>query len=287
MEFIKAYMDNTHYRHLLNDMTSQIFGFSFENWYASGYFEGEYIPYSYIENDQIIANASANLMKFAYNGRKLFYIQIGTVMTRPDHRNRGLARSLIEQILDEYKDIADGFYLFANLNALKFYEKIGFQRQDQWRYSIIAQNGGLNLKGDFLPAGKGLRDRYHKMLKDAEYNAKFDHINRRSLQLFYTMGMEDVYYSKEQDCFIVAHADNEKLYLDSIISNKNVEISNILETTKGEYSKVIFGFVPNEHHENYIVAQYDGSDDYRLFCLGEDIKRIEKEKLYFPIMSHA
>ena len=50
MEFIKGYMDSAQYRHALNDLTQAIFGFSFEDWYTAGYFEGEYIPYSYIVN---------------------------------------------------------------------------------------------------------------------------------------------------------------------------------------------------------------------------------------------
>ena len=284
MDFIKGYMDNSHYRHLLNDMTSLVFGFSFENWYTAGYYEGEYIPYSYIENNQIIANASANLMKFMYNDREIFYIQIGTVMTRSEYRNQGLARSLIERIIAEYKDFVEGFYLFANLNALNFYEKVGFWRQNQCRYSMLGQ---FSLKDDFVPAGKGLRERYYQMLNDAVCNAKFDHLNRSSLQMFYTMDMEDVYYSKKQECFAVAHVNNEELYIDSIISNRNVKIRDVIETNKGSYSKVILGFVPNEQQDGFTVEPHDGGNDYRLFCLGEDIKRIEMEKLYFPIMSHA
>ena len=31
----------------------------------------------------------------------------------------------------------------------------------------------------------------------------------------------------------------------------------------------------------------DGADDYRLFYLGEQLKSIENEKLYFPELSHA
>ena len=35
------------------------------------------------------------------------------------------------------------------------------------------------------------------------------------------------------------------------------------------------------------AEQYDGADDYRLFYLGEELKSIEQEKLYFPELSHA
>lgn len=32
---------------------------------------------------------------------------------------------------------------------------------------------------------------------------------------------------------------------------------------------------------------YNGSDDYRLFYLGQELKSIEQDKLYFPEISHA
>ena len=62
MEFICGYMDDEEYRPLLSELTGEIFGFSVENWYNSGFFEGEYIPYSYIENGKI---------DFSYSGKVL------------------------------------------------------------------------------------------------------------------------------------------------------------------------------------------------------------------------
>ncbi|WP_461883491.1 hypothetical protein [Fusicatenibacter sp.] len=32
---------------------------------------------------------------------------------------------------------------------------------------------------------------------------------------------------------------------------------------------------------------YDGAEDYRLFYLGDTLKSIEQEKLYFPEFPHA
>ena len=32
---------------------------------------------------------------------------------------------------------------------------------------------------------------------------------------------------------------------------------------------------------------YDGEDDYRLFYRGDELEAIERDKLYFPELSHA
>ena len=285
MEFIRGYMDCEEYRRLLSELTGEIFGFSFENWYNSGFFEGEYIPYSYVENDKIIANASANIMKFAYNGEEKFYIQIGTVMTRPEYRKQGLAKSLVEKILAEYKTAADGFYLFANLNALEFYEKIGFKRQDQWIYTVGGSKDGISLIEGFYPVGKEYRDTYVKMLKCAKLNAAFDHINRCSLQMFYTMEMDNVYYNSELNCFAVMHAEGDVLYLDSIISGNELDLMTMIQN-KGEYSKIVLGFTPKDK-ASLNAERYDGEDDYRFYYMGANLECIEIDKLFLPIMSHA
>ena len=77
MEMICDYMKDDTLRHELNALTQKIFGFHFENWVTDGYFEGDYIPYSFEENEKIIANVSANKMSFMQNGVRKNYIQIG------------------------------------------------------------------------------------------------------------------------------------------------------------------------------------------------------------------
>ncbi len=81
MRLIKNYMQNPAARHKLNALTRATFGFDFEAWVCEGFFEGDYIPYSFEENGKIISNVSVNLMNFIQNGESRRYIQLGTVMT--------------------------------------------------------------------------------------------------------------------------------------------------------------------------------------------------------------
>ena len=286
MEMIKGYMDNERYRKLLCEMTQSIFGFSFENWYRAGYYMGEYLPYSYMENGRIIANASANIMKFSYKDAEKTYIQIGTVMTRPEYRNRGLARELILEILKDYQKRTDGFYLFGNLNAVGFYDKLGFQRLDQWRWCWDAPVRRKGRTPVFQPADEKARDAYVQMLNHTVSNASFDHINRCSLQMFYTMNMDNVHYCGDLDCFAVFHTEADILYLDSIICSREVSVQEVVERIEGDYRKVVFGFTPVDK-TGLNCEPFDGGEDYRFFYLGDELKMIDEERLYFPVMSHA
>ena len=60
-------MNNDTMRHALNELTEKTFEFNFESWVTNGYFEGDYIPYSFMSEGKIISNVSANRMKFMQN----------------------------------------------------------------------------------------------------------------------------------------------------------------------------------------------------------------------------
>ena len=130
MEFIVNYMENERLRHKLNVFTQKIYGVDFENWVARGYFEGDYIPYSFLQDGKIVSNVSVNRMHFFQNGVPKYYIQLGTVMTDEAFRKQGLAGKLIAHILNEYESKCDDIYLFSSPNALDFYRKMGFKESD-------------------------------------------------------------------------------------------------------------------------------------------------------------
>ena len=110
MRLIKDYMNDDTLRHALNELTQETFGFDFENWVKDGFYEGDYIPYSYEENGKVIANASVNRMKFIQNGQEKYFIQIGTVMTGKAFRNRGYARELMENAIADYTKMIIGYF---------------------------------------------------------------------------------------------------------------------------------------------------------------------------------
>ena len=68
MELISNYMTDDSSRKMLNELTQKTFGFDFEGWVTQGYFEGDYIPYSFVHEGKIVSNVSANRMQFLENG---------------------------------------------------------------------------------------------------------------------------------------------------------------------------------------------------------------------------
>lgn len=292
MELVSNYMRDDTLRHALNDLTKKTFGFDFESWVTGGYFEGDYIPYSFIEDGTIISNVSANRMTFLQNGVEKNYIQIGTVMTDKAYRRQGLAKKLMDHVVKQYKDDCDGFYLFANLDAVDFYNKCGFSKETEYRYSVKNEFCMRKSAGEiFMPVNTGdkqMKQKYMDMVRRSAVNSSLEQLNKFGLQMFYTADMENIYYAKDMDCFIVADMEENTLLLQSIICENYVTLLDVLQRVRGEYHKCQLGFTPALKDMDICVAeQYDGADDYRLFYLGEHLKSIENEKLYFPELSHA
>lgn len=288
MERIYNYMKNDEYRHKLNDLTEKTFGFSFEDWVKNGYFEGDYIPYSYLEEGKIICNVSANRMDFLQNGSVKHYIQIGTVMTDESYRRRGLAEKLLRYVVEQYEGKCDGIYLFGDLSALGFYKKAGFGQLKEYRY--LLRDGAVSCAAvsGFVPVQETQRMQYLEMVRHGAVYSALEQTNKFGLQLFYTASMENVYYHPLLDCFVVLEKEGNTLILQSVICKEKLPLQTIIAQLGNDYDRLMLGFAPLKEEQTLFIAEvYDGGEDYRLFYRGEQLESIEKEKLYFPQLSHA
>ncbi len=288
MELIYNYMKNDVYRYMLNDLTMKTFGFSFESWVINGYFKGDYIPYSYLEDGKIICNVSVNRMDFLQNGCVKHYIQIGTVMTDEAYRHRGLAGKLLQYVLEKYEGQCDGIYLFGDLSVLGFYEKAGFGQLREYRYLLKEGTVSRADTCGFIPMQESRRAQYLAAIRHGTVFSALEQINKFGLQLFYTASLENVYYHPQLDCFAVLEKDGNTLVLQSVICKEKLPLQTVIAQLGSDYDRLMLGFAPLEEERELFNAElFDGGDDYRLFYRGEQLESIEKEKLYFPQLSHA
>lgn len=288
---ISNYMTDDSMRHLLNELTQKVFGFDFEGWVTKGYFEGDYIPYSLVQDGKMISNVSANRMRFWQNGSEKTYIQIGTVMTDPDHRNRGLAAKLMRHVIAEYEQGCDGIYLFGDLGAVNFYQKMGFSVLHQYRYFVKDEFCRLEKGADaFTPLtdpDDSLKEKYKDYVRNSAQHSAFEQINKYGLQMFYTAELDNVFYCGDLDCFIVLEQE-EMPVLQSVLCRKKIALTDVLKHIAFEKPECRLGFTPlPEDGEICFSECYDGGEDYRLFYRGKELESIERDRLYFPDLSHA
>lgn len=285
--FQKNYKDNNILRTSFNELSKQVYKLNFEDWYQNGYWGENYVPYSIIDKDKIVANVSVNIMNFNYDGRIKYFIQLGTVMTVDSYRNQGLSRTLMEHILNEYQDQADGFFLFANDSVLDFYPKFGFKKSKEYQYSKIVSNSNV-IRAFQVP----MENKSHwKMLEDAIKssicNSSFEMINNPGLIMFYvTKFMKDcVYYIKKQDAYAIAEIEGETLLIHNIFAKKIVDLNSIIEEFGSNIKEVIFGFTPM-NTEGYILSEVNKKNN-TLFVRGIQFDNFENKGKMFPTLSHA
>lgn len=291
MELISNYMKDDTYRHMLNELTRKTFGFDFETWVTRGYFEGDYIPYSLMKEGKIISNVSANRMQFLQNGVEKNYIQIGTVMTDESYRKQGLAEKLMKHVIAEYEDKCDGIYLFGDLSALGFYQKMSFQVENQCRYLVKDEYSNYEKAGEmFKPIkdmGDAVKKKYMDRVRNSACHSSFEQMNKYGLQMFYTADFDNVFYADDIQCFIVMER-GECAVLQSVLCKEKIALMDVLQRIDFGNLKCGLGFTPQEDDKKLCICEvYDGGEDYRLFYIGKELEAIERDKLYFPHLSHA
>ena len=108
-----------------NALTRRVYGFDFSAWDAGGLWTERYCPHALVLDGRVVANVSVNRLRFQAFGREIALCQLGTVMTDPDFRGRGLAGRLMREVLSR---LPEDVYLFANDSVLNFYPRFGFRK---------------------------------------------------------------------------------------------------------------------------------------------------------------
>ncbi len=243
-EILHGYRDNDTLRAQFNALAKATFGLDFEPWYASGFWNGKYDPHSIALDGRIVANVSVNRIDGTLDGEARHYIQLGTVMTDPAYRNRGLIREIMAFVLKECAE-SDGIYLYANDGVLDFYPKFGFTRAKETRWALdakfdapkTAQNVAMQTKEDwaaFLSAKRGLRSL-------AAFAPDTD-----DLYMFYlSQFMRDcVYFLPESGAYAIAETEGDCVLFHDILAPSPAALEAVCAAFGPQARRFRFAFTP-------------------------------------------
>ncbi len=283
-----GYQKDDDYRSAFNQLAVKTFDLSFESWYQSGYWRDKYIPYTLFDGENAVANSSINIMDFNTLGEKKRYIQIGTVMTDIDYRNRGLNKFILEKIREEWNKKCHFIYLFANNTVLNFYPKFGFSRAKEYQY--FKKIDSRVIKTDLEQLNMDMQINRDKLYDYAKHSVAFSSLSMNEnadLVLFYCItAMKDcVFYSNSLDVVAVAKIDNHELKLLDVFSKNEVKLDEVIKSFfHYQIDKVILGFTPKD------TSTYESeeiSNDDALFIQEGKTQLFEENKVMFPLLSHA
>jgi len=289
---ISNYMENDKYRKRFNELAIKTFSINFDEWYKEGYLGEEYINYSFLCENKVVANVSVNKFNIICNGKLKKAIQLGTVMTDENYRNKGLIRKLMDKVLKEY-EYYDLIYLFANDSVLDFYPKFGFKRVIEGKYQMdIKEVNELELNNDKV-IKLDLKNEEHKIITKrltenrVPISRKLGVVNDSwPLKLCCNYGFrEDLYYIKEEDTIIILRRENNVVNLFDVLSEDDFDLDNIIsKVIRKEDKSIQFNFIPKSKKYKIQFELEENTED-TLFV--KEGKGNLEDGILFPKTSHT
>lgn len=286
MNIIKHYHNDPSLRADFNRLAEATFGLNFEAWYQNGFWKGEYIPYSVIEDGRIVANVSLNRTDMMAGGRRLHLYQLGTVMTDPAYRNRRYIRAIMKEIDRDTQD-ADGVYLFGSDSVLDFYPKFGFVPGAEFLYEKdVFHNSPCAMRQ--IPM-KGPED--WALLRAAmdmgEPLSACAMTDNPGLTFFYASQFmrDNVYCNPDTGVWAIAEMEEGKLILHNVFCPQDTKLDDVVAAFGADVRRVTLGFAPVDA-SGFTCAPYH-EEDCTFFVKGGCFEEFAARKLRIPSLSHA
>ena len=286
MQIVKNYRNDKTLRDSFNALAEATFGLNFENWYQLGYWGENYNPYSAVIDGKVVANVSVNRTDMVIDGSRRKFYQLGTVMTYPEYRNRGLIRAVMEQVQQDIAD-ADGVYLFANDSVVAFYPKFGFVPEKEYIYKKeIVQEGPCRAERVDMGSLEN-RQRLARGMEQSRFPAGCQMVDNPGLIFFYAAQFMSrcVYYCRELDAWAIAELEEGQLMLHQVFAPEGITLEQVIAFFGGEVREVTLGFTPAEEAD-FTVEEYR-EEDCNFFVRGQGFADFAERKLRIPSLSHA
>lgn len=126
LAFRSRYWNDPHARSAFIRFIHAIHHVDFGEWEAAGYWDDDYIPFSFFAGERVVANVCIYTMPAIVNGERCKVAQVSGVGTDPEYRLQGLNRRLHEKALGWALQEHRFAFLFADTDAMPFYAKLGF-----------------------------------------------------------------------------------------------------------------------------------------------------------------
>lgn len=251
MELVKNYANNNKLRQSMSTLSKDIFGLDFEPFYKSKYWTERYINVSVKKENTIISNVSCYELDIKCDDKIYKGVQLGAVMTDPHYRHQGLAKKIMLDVLDIYKD-KDLLYLFANEEVIDFYKMFDFEPVKQMK---CKQSHFSDFKGS---KGKKLDfDKDRKLIESyvrncVSLNDGFSVLGNDDLKMFHLLyAYSDCIYLHD-DVILVIESSEDQVYLHDVYAQKPIDLNDYLKAYVDGKTCLYYGFkVKGQDIEEY------------------------------------
>lgn len=260
LKFVQGYKADEPYGKSLTGLANLIFGINLNKW------DNRYIPFSYMDGEAVAANVSINLLDLIIRGERRSALQIGTVMTHPDYRKRGLSARLMNRVLDEYGDKCDYIYLFANRNVLDFYPRFGFEPVEEHQFTLDYSAGpkkGNGIRKLDMNNSEHVRFLAHFTSERIPVSRRFGTDRAHGILMFYCRNVftNDIYYLEQEDVTAIFQRKEGRIDLYDLIGRREINLEAILAQISDEDTQeIVFHYTPDDQGMGITSRLFTGDE---------------------------
>lgn len=288
-------------------LAHRVFGIRFEWWRQAGLWGGAYRPHVLAKDGDVVACVAQNRIAFCTGGQTKNTVQLGTVMTDPAFRGRGLAAWLTHRVLDGLPADTHLVYLYANDGARDFYPQFGFAAAQEWAFCLPAPDA-LSGRASPAPAQAAQQAARRLDLENADDLALLHRaaaqgnpcadpamLGNPGLTLFHCLSWlrEDLYFLPAQDAVAAVQREGGALHCLEVLGPPGVDLGAVLAALCGPgmqdgVQSIELGFAPAaDAHGAAVPARPLAQPDTTFMVLqgGEDFVAAGRVRL--PELSRA
>ena len=287
--FCKKIRDNDRLRSSFDELAQKTFGLSFADWYLAGFWTDKYQPYTLLNGEKVVSNASINIIDTMWEGVPKRYIQIGTVMTAVEYRNMGLSKFLLNRIFDDWQKYCDAIYLYANDSVVDFYPKFGFIKANEYQMKLMAKARISNIKRLDMSSESDI-SLLHNYYQKSNPFSELPMIDNWGLLMFYCSAFMKncVYFVEDVKAVVIAEQEQDMLKVYDVYCEESVILADVINAVVGAHSacnQVCLGFGLKNANSNELSLLRE--ENTTLFVLQEKENIFKTHKTMFPLLSHA
>ncbi len=217
------YWDDPKARGAFKRFLIDIHGLDLSEWESGGYWDEGYTPFSFFDGDEIVSSVCVYSLEAVIDGEAGRLAQISSVGTLPERRLEGLNRRLTDAGLEWARKTHKGVFLFADTEAIHFYNACGFRPIDE--YVEFAEAPAATRTDGAVKLDPGEKHDLDKIYKYAEGRApisdRFSVLNAKLL-MFHAMYLlrNDVYEIPDLDCLVFFKREEGCLKIFDIVGER-------------------------------------------------------------------
>lgn len=254
LTYSDKYSSDIKKREKLYPLFERVFGISistFTDLSNRGLWNDDYLPYTFFDGNQAVANVSAFPLPMNINGKFTKCMGIQSVMTHPDYRNKGLMKKLFQRMLDDLDQGYEGAVLFTSSPEL--YTPYGFKVIEQYYFKKDFNQTSTEQKSSLQKLDPLSKSEDLKVIKDifktrgslSKFFAPDSYLNCLYFNFYNPYIYEKLFYVAELKTIVVFEVVEGTLQIFDVIGEKMPTLESLCSYIPYVFNTIEFYFNPD------------------------------------------